>query len=106
MKRGFSEESFSASRSRMTAALQQEGEDLTRLFLELDANAMLAQLSGAKVELKNAEAYRVYRQRGLFHVVIRGDVGEYSPAGGGRQRSGIVIRASKWFIFFKTACDE
>src|SRR5216683_1607034 len=63
-----------------TAAFQKESEDLTGLFLELDADAMLAELPGAEVELKNAEAHRVDRQRGLVHVAIRGDVGEYSPS--------------------------
>jgi hypothetical protein len=41
------------------AVFQKDGEDLTRLFLELDANAVLAQFSGTEVELVNAEAHRV-----------------------------------------------
>jgi hypothetical protein len=40
---------------------QKDGEDLTRLFLELDANAVLAEFSGPEVELVNAEAHRVCR---------------------------------------------
>jgi hypothetical protein len=40
---------------------QKDGEDLTRLFLELDANAVLAEFAGPEVELVNAEAHRVCR---------------------------------------------
>jgi len=40
---------------------QKDGEDLTGLFLQLDSNAVLAQLAGPEVELKNAKSWRVYR---------------------------------------------
>jgi len=43
------------------AVFQKDGEDLTRLFLELDANAVLAEFAGPEVELVNAEAHRVCR---------------------------------------------
>src|ERR1700682_2926417 len=88
------------------AVFQKDGEDLTGLFLELDANAVLAEFAGPEVKLVNAEAHRVCRYGGLFHGVVCGREGEYNPACRGRQRGGRVTRASKWFILLKTMCDK
>ncbi len=51
----------------LPAVFQKDGENLGRLLLELDANAMLAQLTGPQVELIRAEAQRDRRESRIIH---------------------------------------
>jgi hypothetical protein len=57
------------TRDHLSAVFQKDGENLARLLLELDANAMLAQLTGPQVEFVRAEAQRGRRESGILHRV-------------------------------------
>ena len=50
--------------------LQEDGENLRGLFLELDSNAMFAKLTGAQVEFIAAKTQRIRREGRVFHSVV------------------------------------
>jgi hypothetical protein len=55
------------ARDHLSAVFEKDGENLARLLLELDANAMLAELTGPHVEVVRAEAQRGRRESGMIH---------------------------------------
>ena len=52
------------------AMLEEDGENLTGLFLELDSNAVFPKLTGAQVEFIGAKTQRIRREGRVFHSVV------------------------------------